>query len=220
MSTAQIELERAIFAAHERFEKTRNETDRAELLRLQAKFRSTAVVSSARRGVLTPIDLKRASELRASDDGAMPTMSGHFAVFNQWTEINNPLEGHFMERNAPGSFAKTFRENRANIKVTLNHGMDPQAGMKPLGPITRLEEDGTGAYYEVPLLDTAYNREIVPGLRAGLYGASHTFKVTKEDFQLKPVRSAPNPLGLPERTNREMSVLVFGPVTFAAYAGA
>src|ERR1051326_59367 len=159
-------------------------------------------------------------ELRSAAEGAMPTMTGHFAVFNQWTLIESAWEGTFMERIAPGTFAKTFKENRANMRVTLNHGSDPQAGDKPLGPIEGLNEDETGAYYEVPLLDPSYNRDILPGLQAGLYGASFRFRVMKEAFDQKPKRSDYNPDGLPERTIKEASVEEFEPVTFPAYAGA
>ena len=159
-------------------------------------------------------------ELRAAESGGMPTMIGHFAVFNQWTEIDSMWEGTFMERLSPGAFTKTFQENRANMRVTLNHGSDPMAGDKPLGPITELKEDEQGAYYEVPLLDTSYNRDILPGLEAGLYGASFRFRVTKDDVTKKPSRSDYNPNALPERTIKEVSVEEFGPVTFPAYAGA
>jgi phage head maturation protease len=39
-----------------------------------------------------------------SATSGMPTVSGHFAVFNRWTEIDSLFEGQFMERFAPGSF--------------------------------------------------------------------------------------------------------------------
>jgi HK97 family phage prohead protease len=159
-------------------------------------------------------------EVRAADEGKMPTLIGHFAVFNQWTKIDSAYEGTFMERIAPGAFRKTFAENRDQLKVTFQHGKDPQLGDKPLGPISVLEEDDQGARYEVPLLDTAYNRELIPGLQANLYGSSFRFQVVKEDFENKPTRSAYNPDGLPERTVREASVLEFGPVTYPAYPGA
>ena len=61
------------------------------------------------------------------------------------------------------------------MRVLFQHGQDPTIGDKPLGPIDVLEEDGTGPRYEVPLLDTSYNRDLEPGLRAGLYGASFRF---------------------------------------------
>lgn len=159
--------------------------------------------------------------LREVDSGdSMPTLSGHFAVFNRWTEIDSLFEGHFLERVAPGSFSRTFQDNRGSMRVLFQHGRDPQIGDKPLGPIETLAEDDTGARYEVPLLDTSYNRDLVPGLKAGLYGASFRFRVVRESFVRQPEPSDYNPQGLPERTIQEASVSEFGPVTFPAYAGA
>jgi len=169
-------------------------------------------------------DLVRAmypgGELRWVNDGGMPTMFGHFAVFNQWTEISSLWEGNFMERIAPGSFEKTFKENRQSIRTTFQHGRDPVAGDKVLGSIDELKEDEVGAYYEVPLLDTSYNRDILPGLEEGLYGSSFRFRVMREEILEEPKASDENPKGLPERTIREVQVFEFGPVTFPAYADA
>ena len=160
-------------------------------------------------------------EVRAAETpNGMPTLVGHLAVFNQWTKIDSSIEGRFMERMAPGSFARTIANNRSQIKATFQHGKDPQLGDKPLGPIDVLEEDGEGARYEVPMLDTNYNRELVPGLEAGLYGSSFRFQVVKEDVNSKPGRSAYNPDGLPERTVKEVKLMEFGPVTYPAYPGA
>lgn len=159
-------------------------------------------------------------ELRAAEEGGMPTLTGHFARFNEWTEIDSIFEGRFMERIAPGAFKKTIAEQRQSIKVTLNHGHDPHFGDKPLGPIEVLREDETGGYYEVPLIDTSYNRDLVPGLEAGLYGSSFRFRVVKESLNEEPERSDSNPDAIPERTITEAQVFEFGPVTFPAYEGA
>jgi len=162
----------------------------------------------------------------AADDGddddkkKMPTMRGHFAVFNQWTEINSFWEGEFLERISPGAFKKTFKENRDSMRVLFQHGQDFQVGDKPLGPISDLREDGDGAYYEVPLLDTSYNRDILPGLEANLYGASFRFQVMKEELVQNPKANPENPRGIPERTIKEARVMEFGPVTFPAYPAA
>jgi phage head maturation protease len=40
------------------------------------------------------------------------TMVGHFARFNQWTEIDSAFEGRFMQRIAPGAFVRTFKNDR------------------------------------------------------------------------------------------------------------
>jgi len=160
-------------------------------------------------------------ELREADgDTGMPTMTGHFAVFNTPTEINSSREGRFMETLAPGAFTKSIRERASQVKVMFNHGRDPQIGEKPLGPIAELREDETGAYYEVPLLDAQYVRELLPALKAGLLGASFRFSVVREDIVDRPARSAANPDRIPERTIREAKLFEFGPVVNPAYAAA
>ena len=159
-------------------------------------------------------------ELREAEAGGMPTMVGHFAVFNEWTRIDSAWEGTFIERINPSAFDKTFAENRGSMRVLFQHGHDPQIGDKPLGVIQNLGADERGAFYEVPLFDTAYNRELLPGLQAGAYGASFRFKVVREDFNRTPERADHNPDALPERTITEAKVMEFGPVTFPAYEGA
>jgi len=158
------------------------------------------------------------SELRSPDerDGRLGTLAGHFAVFNQRTKIDSAFEGKFFEQFAPGAFKKTFEENRGGMRVLFQHGKDGQIGDKPLGPIDVLREEDTGAYYEVPLLDTSYNRDLIPGLEAGLYGASFRFRVTRQKLD----KRGANEEGLPERTVLEAAVKEFGPVTFPAYEGA
>lgn len=161
-------------------------------------------------------------EIRASEerDGRLGTLCGHFARFNEWTTIDSAHEGKFMERIAPGAFKKTIEENRSGMRVLFNHGADPSVGNKVLGPIDVLREDDEGAYYEVPLLDTSYNRDLVPGLENGLYGASFRFRVLRQKIERPQRRTDMNPDQLPERTVAETAVREFGPVTFGAYDGA
>jgi len=163
------------------------------------------------------VELRDASEER---DGRLGTLHGHFAKFNQWTKIDSSHEGRFMEQIAPGSFTKTFAENRSGMKVLFNHGKHQHVGEMPLGPITELREDAVGAYYEVPLLDTSYNRDLLPVLEAGLLGASFRFRVMRDDLVRRAPVSDWNPDGLPQRTVQEAAVREFGPVTFPAYEGA
>src|SRR4051812_15818681 len=109
-------------------------------------------------------------ELREGADGAAPVMTINFARFDEWTEINSVFEGRFMERMAPGSFDKTFKEQGNKIRAIFQHGRDPQVGDKPLGPITDLREEKDGAWADVQLLDAQYVRDIAEGLKAGVYG--------------------------------------------------
>jgi HK97 family phage prohead protease len=157
-------------------------------------------------------------EVRDDEDGS-PVLAGHFAIFNEWTEINSMFEGHFLERIIPGAFKKTFSENRDQMRALFQHGRDPQMGDKVLGPIDVLEEDDKGARYEVPLLD-GIPPLLLSGLRKNLYGASFRFRVIREEFNEEPGKSKHNPEGLPERDLKEIQVREFGPVTFPAYANA
>jgi len=172
------------------------------------------------RGV-SPIRFLTADELRSGGPSGGEVMTGHFAVFNQWTEINSMWEGRFLERFVPGSFKKTIRESRDSMRVLFQHGRDGYVGDKPLGAIETLAEDEQGAAYDVSLFtDASYVRDLLPALRAGQFGASFRFGVVREDWVNEPKRSDYNPDGLPERTVREAYVSEFGPVTFPAYAGA
>src|SRR5450631_3369064 len=191
-----------------------------ELAELYAKRSVTGTEKPPREGLIRALQGCEVREASGDDSPGPGTLHGYLAVFNDWTEINSMWEGNFMERLAPGAFARTIANNRDQIKVTFNHGGDPSLGDKPLGPITALSEDAHGVSYEVPLLDTEYNRELAPGLKAGLYGSSFRFQVMADDFNKKAKASAYNPNGLPERTIREVRMQEFGPVTFPAYPNA
>jgi HK97 family phage prohead protease len=153
------------------------------------------------------------------DPDSRSVLYGHFARFNEWTEIDSFFEGHFMERFAPGAFKKTIDEGRGKIRMLFQHGRDPEIGDRPIGEITELREDDLGAYYEARLLD-GLPTLIVEGLRAGLYGASMRFKSMRERENQDPERSEMNPDGILERTVVEARVPEFGPVTFPQYANA
>lgn len=160
-------------------------------------------------------------ELRdATQEGTLGTLVGYLAVFNEWTEIDSAIEGHFLERVALGAFKKTFAEGRNRIRCIFHHGNDASVGVRVLGPVSVLEERDDGAYAEVPLLDTSYNRDLAPGIAAGLYGMSFRFKALRQDIDRSPRRSDYNPNRLPERTLTELRVPEFGPTPFQAYDGA
>lgn len=164
-----------------------------------------------------PVDLVRMGDvvqIREDDQSAVGTLTGYFVRFNEWTEIDNPYEGHFMERIAPGAFKRTLRNQGRAVQVLFNHGLDPQVGSKPLGVPSEIREDDQGVYVEVPLDDTSYNRDIAASLRSGaLRGQSFHFRSIKEKIVEK------GESGLPEVTRTEVALREFGPVTFPAYSG-
>jgi hypothetical protein len=159
-------------------------------------------------------------KLEPADDGTLGTLTGRFSEFGRWYRVSSKMEGDFLERVASGATAETIRDNKDSMRVLFDHGMDAQIGNKVLGPIASLAERSDGPHYEVPLFDTSYNRDLLPGLKAGVYGASMRMRVTGDEWDDKPARSDANPDGIPERTITAMKVLEFGPVTFPANPGA
>lgn len=170
--------------------------------------------------VIRMVELPVASiEVRQEDDAEDGrTLVGYAAVFNQWTEINSMVEGHFLERIAPGAFQNTLAKRGDRVKTLFNHGFDPHIGDKPLGKPRRMVEDQNGLWTETPLARTSYNDDLLELLRDGsLDGMSFRFQVTEEEWNKNPERSEQNPDGLKERTLTSLNLREFGPVTWPAY---
>ncbi|HEX6968611.1 MAG TPA: HK97 family phage prohead protease [Micromonosporaceae bacterium] len=169
---------------------------------------------------LRDLDIVRAApasvRARRSDDQAMPTLEVRFSKFDTWYEIDSWWEGRFLERTKRGAFSKTIKERLSQIRCLYDHGYDFQIGNKVLGAIESLTEEPDSPVGVVPLFDTSYNRDLLPGLEAGVYGSSFRFRVIKEEWNDEPGRSDHNPDGLPERTITEVRLFEFGPVTWPA----
>lgn len=169
--------------------------------------------------IVRAVPAQQGMVLRADGDpsaDAMPVLVSRFSPFNAWYEISSFWEGDFMERTVRGAFAKTIAERRDQIKILYDHGYDPSIGNKVLAAIDELTEDADSARGEGRLFDTSYNRDLLPGLIAGVYGSSFRFRVVKEEWNDEPGVSDHNPKGLPERTITEIKLFEFGPVTFPA----
>ena len=123
-----------------------------------------------------------------------------------------------MERVAPGAFAEALAE-MPRMKVCFRHGRHLRFGFRSLGPLTVLEADGYGVYYEVALVDADHTRELLPGLIAGDYRSSFTSEILDDDLVKSPGPSARNPLGLPELTILKVRCSELGPCEHPAYAG-
>jgi phage head maturation protease len=161
----------------------------------------------------------RSPVLRMEDKGAgLGTLEIRFSAFNVWYTVDSVREGKFLERTIPGTFADTIVEDRSAQRVLFDHGFDPQIGNKVLGPIDDLREEADSPVALVPLFDTSYNRDLQPGLLAGVYGSSFRMRVPKggDSWNDRPGKSDYNPDGLPERTISKVRALEFGPVTFPA----
>lgn len=152
----------------------------------------------------------------AADDGRLATLEVDFSRFGTWYEIDSFWEGRFLEQVRRGAFAKTIKERGDQVKVLFNHGFDMTVHDKVLGVPELLEEREDTAHLEAGLLDTSYNRDLLPGLRAGAYGSSFMFEVLGETWVREPEKSDHNPDGLPERTITEVRLFEAGPVTWPA----
>lgn len=194
-----------------------SDADYAELLAEADDEESRPPRDDLTRALALPIEIRERSDSGQAASG-LGIVYGVLAPFDEWAEVNSAVEGHFMERIRPRSFAKTIREN-GRIRAIFDHGRDPTIAMKFLGPILRLEETPREVVYEIDLLDTQYNRELEPGLRAGLYGSSFRFRVLQEDVVMRPGSRSHNPSGLPERSVRELHLFEFGPTPFGQYEG-
>ena len=158
------------------------------------------------------------AHLRASEkgDGEL-ILSGLWAVFNRWTQINDWIEGTFLERIQHGAFEKTLGEQTP--KLLFQHGRSPQLGMAPLGTVLEAKEEARGAFGKAKLFG-GLPEYLIDGLRAGEYGASFRFRIIRESVNRQPGKSAHNPDGLPERTIVEAAVDEFSVVTWGAYPDA
>jgi HK97 family phage prohead protease len=138
------------------------------------------------------------------------TLTGYASVFNY------PITSSMMGRKQttfvrPTAFTRTLKNNPGQVQVLLNHGQDPQVGMKPLGVPSVMKVDGRGLYVEVPLDETSYNDDIIVSLQSGaLRAMSIQFETQQEEFNADRT----------ERYIQEVNLWEFGPVTFPANAGA
>lgn len=138
------------------------------------------------------------------------TLTGYASVFNY------PITSQFAGRQQttfvrPTAFTRTLKNNPGQVQVLLNHGQDPQVGMKPLGVPSVMKVDGRGLYVEVPLDETSYNDDIIVSLQSGaLRAMSIQFETQQEAFNADRT----------ERYIQEVNLWEFGPVTFPANAGA
>jgi HK97 family phage prohead protease len=146
-------------------------------------------------------------------------MYGHLAIFDAPAKVDSAVEGQFIERIARGAFRKTISENRRSIQVLYDHGKDPRFGRRPIARLTDLREDERGVYFEAEVLDTGTNREeLIPGLRAQVFGSSFSFRPTKKPtIEHSPRASDINPDRWPEVTVTELRMSEFGPTPFPIY---
>jgi HK97 family phage prohead protease len=153
------------------------------------------------------------------EEGSSPVLEGRMMPYDEWTEINSSVEGHFMERFVFGSLAKTISEQASNVRALFEHGLDVALGRQAIAADISFSEEEDGAYYRSSLLD-GLPALLLSGLRRGVYGSSVRYRPVKASRVRYPQRSDYNPEGIPEVTVREAYLKEFSVTAFPAYAGA
>ncbi len=152
--------------------------------------------------------------------GGLGTLEVNFSKYNDFYRIDSFWEGTFLERVAPGAFKKTLAERGDQTKILFNHGMDFNIGDKVLAMPEEYGDRKESPFLAGELLDTSYNRDLLPALERGAYGSSFMFEVLGESWENEPEKSDANPDGIPERTISEVRLFEAGPVTWPANPGA
>lgn len=133
-------------------------------------------------------------------------ISGYFAVFGEWTKYYDWEHGWVDLTLKAGCFSKAISETRDRVRCVYEHGYDPQFGMRPIGTITELDQDRTGAFGTVELLDWCDLQEyLVPALTAELLGASFSGEIVAYEVDKGDGK------GRPKMTVTEMTLSEFGP---------
>jgi phage head maturation protease len=152
-------------------------------------------------------------------DDAEPMVEGRIVPYNEWSEVDSRAEGHFLERFAQGSFAKTLAERAGNARVYFEHGKSRIFDAQPIAELREAWEQSDGVYFRAALLG-GLPELFRDGLRRGLYGASIGAEVMKLARVRRPGQSNYNPTGLEERTYKEMRAFDYSITPRPHYASA
>jgi len=146
-------------------------------------------------------------EVRENDDGGI-AFTGHPAVFNRLSE---PIMGAFVEQVDPDAFTVTIGEDRADVRMLVNHDGVPIARTK--SGTLELTTDDVGLRSHAPSLDgrnpTVVELASAMG-RGDLDQMSFGFRTIREDMDYEATP-------LPIRTLLEVQLFDVSPVTFPAY---
>lgn len=166
------------------------------------KFSNELLAEIDRRGRRVQLD---AAELRAENpDGSIP-VRWYPAVFGQRANIY----GMFLERFAPGAFAKTIQE--ADVRALINHDANLVLGRTKAGTL-KLAEDRKGLVADVDMPPTSYALDLRMSLERG--------DVNQGSIGFRSIRETWDDSGkVPLRTIDEAQLFDVSIVTYPAYEG-
>jgi phage head maturation protease len=154
-----------------------------------------------------------------SAEGEAGVVEGRVVPYEEWTEVDSMLEGHFMESFAHGSMSKTIMERGKGVQVYMDHGRSPQYGRQPVAQLEDTWEDSTGVFFRAALLK-GLPEFFMDGLRKGLYGASLGADAIRTLYRRWPVKSDYNPDGIEERVRQEVRAFDYSLTSRPIYASA
>lgn len=142
-------------------------------------------------------------DLRASQAGDDPKISGYAAIFNSLSEDL----GGFRETIKPGAFIKTIQES--DVRALFNHDKNFVLGRKKAGTL-RLAEDEVGLSIEIDPPDTQAARDLITLINRGdVDQMSFSFRTVRDDWDQMDDQVI--------RTLIEVKLFDISPVTFPAY---
>jgi HK97 family phage prohead protease len=166
-------------------------------------------------------------DIRIRSGGSGRTVEAYAAVFDEDAEVMDE-DGHYIERNARGSFTQTISHRRGRFPVVYNHGLTlvgtpSDRGSVPIGVSTEVRADKRGVltvseYGNSPLAD-----EVLDAIRAGsLTGQSYGGRFIKSDPGRTPRGGWRREMdgSLRTVTRLEIAMREFGPTPFPAFVGA
>jgi HK97 family phage prohead protease len=145
-------------------------------------------------------------EDRDMQDGKIPCIRGHAAVFNAMSEDL----GGFRETILPGAFSDSMTSD--DVRALYNHDPNYVLGRNRSGTL-RLAEDSHGLAIEIDPPDTTFARDLLTSMRRGdISQMSFGFMVPKGGQSWQK-----NSDGSTTRTLSKIQLLDVSPVTFPAY---
>lgn len=153
-------------------------------------------------------------QLRAqSDAGAMPTIIGYGAIFNQRSENLGFGDYEFYEIIEPGAFDDVLDDD---VRALVNHEGLPLA--RTTSDTLQLSVDSKGLRYEFTPADTSDNRGLVESINRGdINQSSFRFRADKRRFEYHEEGDKRIEIVYVEHIERLRDVSI---VTFPAYAEA
>ena len=151
----------------------------------------------------------RGLEVRAAEEGSehIGILTGYAAVFDSDSQEFSGWEKPWVERIAPGAFARSLTD-QPDVKALWSHRDDAILARSP--DTLSLQEDETGLRVDIRLIDTQQNRDVLASVKGGLVDAmSFGFQARKVTWEEGEERET--------RTLLDVDLYEVSPVVWPAY---